>query len=273
MRYQYPEAKMLTDVQWLADPRNAEKVRIVDMRSADAYKTGHIPGAVLLDAGALRNSDDRFTYLPRPDMFAKTMEAAGIGNDTHVVAYCDEGGRHAARIWYLLNAFGHKKVTLLNGGWATWQAMKLPVTDLVPKVEGSRFRTREVKDMTCPLPMLTQRKSNVIVLDTRTTAEYTGATPGGGSKKAGRVPGAVHVDWKENVQLPGYTFKPAAELLKLYADKGVTPDKEIVTYCASGGRASQSLFTLKLLGYKKVRVYYGSWQDYSSLPDAPVEKG
>ena len=68
-------------------------------------------------------------------------------------------------------------------------------------------------------------------------------------------------------------FKPASELMKIYADKGVTPDKEIVTYCASGGRASQSLFTHKLLGYKKVRVYYGSWQDYSSLPDVPVEKG
>ena len=94
MRYQYPEAKMLTDVQWLADPRNAEKVRIVDMRSADAYKAGHIPGAVLLDAGALRNSDEWFTSPPRPQAFANTLDAAGTGTAAHVVPYCDECWRH-----------------------------------------------------------------------------------------------------------------------------------------------------------------------------------
>lgn len=272
MTMQYPEAKMLTDVQWLANPRNAAKVRMVDMRSADAYKVGHIPGAVLLDAGALRNAEERFTYLPRPDVFTKLMEAAGIGIHTNVVAYCDEGGRHAARIWYLLNAFGHKKVTLLNGGWATWQALQLPVTTDVPVVEPAQFRTWEIKDMTCPLPMLTKRRPDVVVLDVRSAAEYTGLTAGSGSKKAGRIPGAVHVDWKENVQVPGYTFKPIADLIKLYTDKGITRDKEIITYCASGGRASQTLFTLKLLGYRKVRVYYGSWQDYSNLTDVPLEK-
>jgi thiosulfate/3-mercaptopyruvate sulfurtransferase len=80
------------------------------------------------------------------------------------------------------------------------------------------------------------------------------------------------VEWKENVSGPLQTFKSADELKRLYAAKGITPDKEIVTYCASGGRASQSLFALKLLGYPKVKVYYGSWSDYTARPDAPVQK-
>jgi thiosulfate/3-mercaptopyruvate sulfurtransferase len=80
------------------------------------------------------------------------------------------------------------------------------------------------------------------------------------------------VEWSENVTGPNQVFKPAAELRKLYAAKGITPDREIITHCASGGRAAQSLFTLKLLGYPKVRVYYGSFSDYTKRPDAPVEK-
>jgi thiosulfate/3-mercaptopyruvate sulfurtransferase len=101
----------------------------------------------------------------------------------------------------------------------------------------------------------------VVVLDTRSAGEYKGA----------RIPGAVNVEWKQNLT-PDGTFRPADELRKLYADHGLTPDKEIVSHCASGGRAAQTLFTLKLLGYPKVRVYYGSFSDYTSRPDAPVEK-
>lgn len=93
-----------------------------------------------------------------------------------------------------------------------------------------------------------------------------------GAKKAGRIPGAVNVDWAENVEGPNLVFKPEDELMRLYAAKGVTPDKQIVVHCAGGGRAAQSLFTLKLLAYRKVKIYYGSFGDYSGLPDVPIEK-
>jgi thiosulfate/3-mercaptopyruvate sulfurtransferase len=105
------------------------------------------------------------------------------------------------------------------------------------------------------------RKPNVLVLDTRSPMEY----------KTSRIPGAVNVEWKENLG-PEMTFKPATELLKLYEAHGITRDKEIVSHCASGARAAQTLFTLKLLGYPKVRIYYGSFSDYTSRPEAPLEK-
>ena len=258
----YARPELLVETGWVALHGQDPGVRLVDLRSAAAYAAGHIPGAVRLEEGPLRSAEDRLTYLPRPEVLAAMLGKAAIGNKTHVVAYDDQGGRMAARLWYILQAFGHERVSLVNGGWTRWSAEKRPVTMEVPPVTAVTFVPKSVPDLTCPSPDVVARKPGVVVLDTRSANEHT----------TGRIPGAVNVEWKENLTGPEMTFKGAAALRKLYAAKGVTPDKEIVTYCASGGRASHSLFALKLLGYPKVRVYYGSWGDYTSRPEAPVEK-
>jgi thiosulfate/3-mercaptopyruvate sulfurtransferase len=200
------------------------------------------------------------------------MSKAGIGNQTEVILYDDEGGRMAARLWYVLNAFGHRRIRLMNGGWQKWTAEKRPVSTDVPQVAPTVFKVKETPDMTCPLPEFLARKPGVVVLDSRSPDEFAGKVNSPGAKQAGRVPGAVNIDWKENVTGAYLEFKPASELKTMYEAKGVTPDKEIVIYCASGGRASQSLFTLKLLGYPRLKVYYGSFSDYSALPNAPIDK-
>jgi thiosulfate/3-mercaptopyruvate sulfurtransferase len=268
----WPHAELLVDTGWVALHGGDAHVRLVDMRDAAAYAAGHVPGAVRLDEGPLRNSEDRLTYLPAPGAFAALMEKAGIGNSTRVVAYDDQGGKMAARLWYVLNAYGHPRVSLLNGGWNQWTAENRPVSTEVPRVPRATFVPRARPQLSCPAPELLARRSNVVVLDARSPEEYRGETLSPGAAKAGRIPGAVNVEWKENVTGPNHVFKPAAELRKLYASKGVTPEKEIVTHCAGGGRAAQTLFTLKLLGYPKVRIYYGSFSDYTSRPEAPVEK-
>ena len=186
--------------------------------------------------------------------------------------YDDQGGKMAARLWYVLNAFGHSHISLINGGWRKWAAENRAAATDVPTVEAAIFRVKEMPDMTCPLPQFLARKPNIMVLDARSPDEYNGATLSPGAKKEGRVPGAVNVEWKDNVTGANLEFKSAAVLKTMYEAKGITPDKQIVVLCAGGGRAAQSLFTLKLLGYPKVKVYYGSFSDYSALPDAPVEK-
>lgn len=257
----YARPELLVDPGWVALHANDADVRIVDLRPAAAYAAGHIPGAVRLEEGPLRTAEDRLTHLPRPEALARMLGQAGIGNQTHVVAYDDQGGRMATRLWYVLSAFGHDRFSLVNGGWTRWTAEKRPTSQEVPTVQPVVFTPKSVPDLTCPSTEVLARRPGVVVLDTRSAGEHT----------AGRVPGAVNVEWKENLA-PDMTFKPAADLRKLYEGKGVTRDKEIVTYCQTGGRASHSLFALKLLGYPKVRVYYGSWADYSTRPDAPVEK-
>jgi thiosulfate/3-mercaptopyruvate sulfurtransferase len=268
----YARPELLVEPDWVEQHRADRNVRIVDIREEKAYSESHIPGAVRVEERPLRNPEERLTYLPRPEVFEGMARKAGIDNKSHVIIYDDQGGKMAARLWYVLHAFGHKRISLINGGWQKWTAEKRPVSAEVPKVMQTDFRVKEIPDMTCPLPEFLARKPNVVVLDVRSPDEYTGKTLSPGAKKEGRIPGAVNVEWKENVSGPNLEFKPADELRKMYAEKGITPDKEIVVHCGGGGRAAQSLFTLKLLGYPKVKVYYGSFADYSALPDVPIDK-
>lgn len=255
----HPE--MLVEPAWLAEHLRDAGLRIVDLRSAAAYQAGHIPGAVQLEEGPLRNPEDRLTYLPKPETLAEMLGRAGIGNETPIIAYDDQGGRTAARLWYVLNAYGDSRVRILNGGWPRWARESRPLSREVPQVARARFTPRVTPELTCPSPEVLARKPGVVVLDTRSEREY----------KASRIPGAVNVDWMQNLTPEG-NWKSATELLQLYERRGITPDKEIISHCASGGRAAHTLFTLKLLGYPKVRIYYGSFSDYTSRPEAPLEK-
>jgi thiosulfate/3-mercaptopyruvate sulfurtransferase len=268
----YASPELLVGTSWAEAHLADRDVRVIDMRDEKAYAAGHLPGAVRVEEGPLRDPEDRFTYLPRPAAFAAMMSRAGISNGTHVVLYDDQGGKMAVRLWYVLNAFGHKRVSLINGGWNRWAAEKRPVSTQVPVVAATRFTVRETPEMACALPHFLGRRKDVVVLDARSADEYAGRSVSPKSQKAGRVPGAVNVEWKENVAGPHLEFRPAADLKRLYTARGITPDKQIVVYCASGGRAAQTLFTLMLLGYPKVKVYYGSFSDYAALPDAPIEK-
>jgi thiosulfate/3-mercaptopyruvate sulfurtransferase len=226
----YARPELLVETGWVALHLQAPGVRIVDMRPAEAYAAGHIPGAVRVAEGPLRDPNDPLDYLPRPEAFADMMGKAGIGTDTHVVIYDDQGGRSAARLWFILNAYGHEKVSLVNGGWLKWAAEQRPASAEAPAVPAAQFTPRKIPAVVCAAPELLARKPKVVVLDTRSAAEFRGEQMSGGAKKAGRIPNSVNVDWKENVAGPHMVFKSAPELKKLYESKGVTPDKEVVTY-------------------------------------------
>ncbi len=268
----WPNPDLLVETTWVANHLKDSETRIVDLRSAEAFAAGHIPGAIRIAEGPLRDPSYSLDHLPRPGVFAEMMSKAGVGNETRVVLYDDQGGRSAARLWFVLNAYGHQKVSLVNGGWLKWTTEKRPATTEVPHVAAVTFTPKKVPEAVCAAPELLARRPDVVVLDTRSEAEFRGEQVSGGAKKPGRVPNSVNVDWKEIVTGPCLVFKSGPELRKLYESKGITPDKEVVTYCASGGRASHGLFTLKLVGYPKVKAYYGSFTDYTSRPDAPVEK-
>lgn len=246
-------------------------LRIVDLRSADAYAQGHLPGAVRFDEAALRNPSDVETYLPDPKAFETAMRGLGIGPRTTVVAYDDIGGRGATRLWYCLAVYGHERFRLLDGGWKRWEAERRPTTTETPTVAPGSLRvSRRPGPMSCPTAQVLARRPGVVVLDARSDDEYTGKRAASNGK-GGHLPGAVRVEWTENLEPETGLFRSADDLKALYVSRGVTPDREVVTYCQSGGRASLSLFALRLLGYPKVRLYYGSFADYTGR-DAPLDR-
>jgi thiosulfate/3-mercaptopyruvate sulfurtransferase len=107
-----------------------------------------------------------------------------------------------------------------------------------------------------------------VLLDTRSDGEYCGTTVR--AARGGAIPGAVHIEWTRNLS-PDGEFKPATELRKMYEQAGVTPDREVITYCQGGYRAAHSYLALRLLGYPKVRNYIGSWKEWGDRTNLPIE--
>jgi thiosulfate/3-mercaptopyruvate sulfurtransferase len=186
------------------------------------------------------------------------------------VVYDEQSGIRAARAFWFLEYFGHPSVRLLDGGFQAWTSSGLPVeTSAAPAPKSDWTGTREAGTLATWREVREAiGRPDAVVLDTRTDGEHAGTTVR--AKRGGAVPGAVHIEWVRNLSGSG-DFKPAAELKQMYEDAGVTPDREVITYCQGGYRAAHSYLALRLLGYPRIRMYVGSWKEWGDREDLPIE--
>jgi thiosulfate/3-mercaptopyruvate sulfurtransferase len=244
---------------------------LLDLRPAEDFAAGHVPGAVHVDLWGVSLIDTS----PAPLraflwMIHHVLEARGVTATRPVVVYDDKSGVRAARAYWFLEYFGHPNARVLDGGFTAWVSDGSPVTREAKRPEPASWTAREQPDRVATWQDVRSRLDDpgTVLLDTRTDAEYFGMIAR--ARRAGAVPGAVHIEWVHNLDERG-AFKPADELRDLYARAGITPDREVVAYCQGGYRAAHSYLALRLLGFPRVRNYIGSWKEWGDREDLPLE--
>ena len=276
---------ILVSTDWLAEHLDDPKVRVVDCRhyfdgrvGKDEYDKGHIPGAVHL------NWSDELSEKERPLAFkvasaqrvARVMEAIGVGDDTLLVGYDDEGGHFVSRVWLVLSAYGRgDRVRILEGGLTRWVAEGRPLSTDPAASRRATFTpgaTDRSELLTAEEVNAARSEPNTKIVDVRRWSEFTGEEVR--AKHGGRIPGATHVFWQENLNWDGTREVIATEAIRArYEAAGITPEQRVITYCQGAVRAAHSAIALKLAGYPNVQVYDGSWEEWGSRDDLPIETG
>jgi len=259
----------VADVRWYLDPAR---------RGRDEYAAGHIPGAVFLDAeadlsgpGGGRGSPRGRHPWPSEEQVSRVMGAAGIGPGVRVVAYDDQAGAIAARLWYLLRAHGHDDVAVLDGGIMKWRAEGRPVETDAPPPRPSAFTARLRPGWVVGKGEMAAAAGERLVLDARAAERYRGDVEPV-DPRAGHIPGAKNAPYSGNLT-PGQVpvFLPPPALRERYAALGADREPPVV-YCGSGITACHDLLALRLAGLSGA-LYAGSWSEWSADAALPVETG
>jgi len=274
----------LVNAAWVHRHRNDPKVKLIEIAGLgqddlQAYKSGHVPGAVCWKwMPMLWDSHQR--DFPAPEEFARRCEQAGISNDTTVVFY-GEPVQFGIYAWWTFKYCGHTRVKVLDGARTGWAAAGRPlVTDEPPSTAPVKYEpVKRVERMRIHRDKVFKALGgDTVILDGRSHEEYRGERVGGpvgpdvGALRYGRIPGAKHVFFEDLLDA-NKAFKPVEELARLVAPSGAAADKDIITYCRMSHRATVLQFVLtQLLGYKKVKVYDGSWTEWGNLVGVPVER-
>jgi thiosulfate/3-mercaptopyruvate sulfurtransferase len=209
--------------------------------------------------------------LPTIEEGARLLGGLGLTPETHVVAYDDGDGLNAARLFFTLEVLGHRRVSLLDGGIQAWRRAGLPLTSDVPVVTPTSYRPALRPELVADEVWILERLADprVALVDARSAAEYGGTDVR--AKRGGHIPGAVNIEWSEDLR-PDGTFKSREELRAMYAARGITPDKTVVTYCQTHHRAAHTYFVLRLLGFPSLAGYDRSWSQWGNRDDLPVAR-
>ncbi len=250
-------------------------VLLVDLRSRREYDAGHLPNAILLDyARLVEQRPPALGLLPGEEKLSALFSWLGLSPQRHVVAYDQNAGAAACRLLWTLDLAGHRRFSLLNGGYASWVAAGLPTErqphQPEPAIYNARTGSHGIRSKEQILEKLDD--PDVVLLDSRSPLEFNGQKRL--AARGGHIPGAVNLDWIEATDPAShYQLLDEHTLRMKYQSLGVVPEREIIAYCQSHRRSSHTCITLKSLGYKNVHAYAGSWSEWGNCKDVPVEIG
>jgi thiosulfate/3-mercaptopyruvate sulfurtransferase len=268
----------LVEPEWLKEHLDDPDLVVVDCRfrlqDPDAgrqlYREGHIVGAHFLDlnrdlSSPLSSVGGRHP-LPEARQFQERLRALGVRAQSWVVAYDDEGSG-AARLWWLLQFYGHPRVSVLNGGYPLWVARGYPVSSVEPAPSVGDFVARPELHRVVSHDVLRTQKDALVVIDARDAERFRGEFEPV-DRLGGHIPGAINWPYKQLLVGPAQ-FPPEEQIRAFYRD---LPTTSPVVYCGSGVSACVHALAMTVAGLQPV-LYPGSWSDWIAHPDAPIARG
>jgi thiosulfate/3-mercaptopyruvate sulfurtransferase len=244
----------------------------------DQYRLAHVPGAVYAslndDLSGARDGSNGRHPLPAIDALAATLGRLGIDRSTQVIAYDQDAGSYASRLWWLLRYLGHDAVAVLDGGWAKWSGQGRPTRSGDENRQSTTFKPSPRAELSVGLAdvMAHIGDSNRVLIDARAAERFEGRSETI-DRVAGHIPGAVNHFFKQNLRPDGTMLSP--ETLRAHFERvlgGCTP-ADAVMYCGSGVTACQNLLAMEHAGLRGAGLYVGSWSEWSSDPSRPIETG
>ena len=245
------------------------KIIMIDARSFPEYKIGHVPGAVNIDLFQLHWFDTTKRGIRDFNRQSRLLLSnIGIGKESNVVFYDNVSGISAARGVWLLLYFSHEKVCMLDGGFEKWTRDKFPIEVRSNQLRNARFKGKPNSKVIAVANEVNKSISNknVTIVDARSREEYVGSDVR--ATRRGHIPSAVNIDWIRNIEKD--VFKSKQKLSKIYSK--IPKNSYVITYCQGGYRAAHAFVALKILGYRKVKMYLGSWGEWGNKLNLPIEE-
>ncbi|MSO72910.1 MAG: sulfurtransferase [Rhodospirillaceae bacterium] len=280
-------ADVLVSTEWLAANLQEPNIRIIDAsyfvpggveKARQLYAEDHIPGAAFFDINAFADlSKPKEHAFPTAAIFADKAGKLGISNQDHVIAYDRLGGTcAAARAWFMFRAFGHDKVSVLDGGQTKWAGENRPLTKTVPDLVPRAFSVRE-------LPGRLYGKAEVLanttrrgfqILDARSAGRFAGTEPEPRvGLRSGHIPASRNLPFMALIDGPTKTWRDPAAIAKAFADAGIDLSKPLTTTCGSGVSACALALGAFLAGKADTAIYDGSWIEWGGDASLPIETG
>lgn len=274
----FPDQRYLISVRDLRERLGA--VTLIDLRPAEDFAMGHIAGSRHLDIyGVSLNDSSEAPLNAFLAIFRVLFGTRGVSSGKPVVIYDHESGERASRAVWLLALLGHPDVRILDGGTQAWTAAGhelVQVKEAPPHIDPAKAPPAsppykgEVN-----LDLLATRfdvhraigDETAVIVDVRRESEYRGMEKR--ARRAGTIPGAVHVFWREHLDDKG-AFRSAEEIRALYESRGVTPEKTVIPLCQGGYRSASTFIALRSLGYPRVRNYVSSWGEWGNRDDSKI---